>query len=55
MPLRQRNAVRVRLGEKLVLRYFLELALRAMPMPHVTTWPEKFARYFEHTRTLLVR
>jgi hypothetical protein len=50
---RQRNAVRARLAEKEVLTYFLELALTAMPMPHMKASPQKFSRYFEHVRPLL--
>lgn len=53
LPRRLRNAVCLRHGEKLVLRYFQDLAEIAMPVKKATAWPQKFAIYFERTRPLL--
>lgn len=53
LPLRLRNAVRVRHGEKVVLKYFRDLALAAMPMSPATIPAKKFEKYFDHIAPLL--
>jgi histone-lysine N-methyltransferase SETD3 len=53
LPLRLRNAMCLRHGEKRVLRYFQDLAEIANPVGKATTWPQKFAVYFERTLPLL--
>jgi histone-lysine N-methyltransferase SETD3 len=52
-PLKLRNAVLVRHGEKVVLKYFLDLAEAAMPVVQVATRPQKYAEYFKHLLPLL--
>jgi histone-lysine N-methyltransferase SETD3 len=52
-PLKLRNAVLVRHGEKVVLKYFLDLAEAAMPVVQAATRPQKYAEYFKHLLPLL--
>jgi hypothetical protein len=53
LPRKLHNAVRVRLDEKLVLNYYLDLTTAAMAMRRGTVWPIRFASYSRHVMPLL--
>lgn len=55
LPLKLRNAVRVRHDEKAVLHYFLEMVQTAMPMQQAAEGAEKFAAYFKKIAPLLTQ
>lgn len=55
LPLKLRNAMRVRHGEKVVLEYLLDLALTAMPMRAPERSAEKHSAYFKHIGPLLAK